>query len=203
MKPLLSFQKSYLQSRPSQFDFTIYVNFVVESDYEYEIFKPIFEDCGYAASLLNQKLMIFDTPVIEEHQISKYEVDFIEAHEYSHFKLGENAKESECDWLGIANLWKAGKKLSAKAGIDLFENRNVMKFDTSDLPGYQSWEGACKLETKKMIKECNAKGFEVMQVLKDTNKYIHQLNTIDRFNKNIIMAYAWDVYAETIGTKLT
>lgn len=187
-------------TRACEFDPSISVRFLNESDFEYEIFEPIFEEYGYSVSLIKQNLIVFDSKALQELKITPYEIDFIEAHEYSHFKLGEGATEVDCDWLAIANLWVKNKKLSAKAGIDLFEERNGMSFDISDLDGYGAWEKRCRIDSRTFLEECEALQIEPIKVLKSPESYLDQFESIDRFNKKTIIAYAWDEYINLLTT---
>jgi len=123
------------KARKSLFDSSISVIIVSKNDTEYIIWRPKFKEYGHAIGVPDRKVIVWDGETIKK--LNKHEIMFVEAHEFSHFKLGENASEADCDWLAIVNLWKKGKKIAAKIGVDDFKKRNGFDFDTSSLKGYK------------------------------------------------------------------
>lgn len=200
MEKLSSFKSFLAESArlKSKFDPQIAVVYVYKNDIEYDMLKAQFKKLGYAIAILEKRVIYIDGETVKKLRLSKDELDFIEAHEYSHFKLGKKAKEVECDWLAIANLWKKGYKSAAKIGIDNFVDRHGYEFDTTDLPGYDKWIHEARDVAYKIIEECKNKKIEVLPVLKNPEKYFTTLKTLDRITVNQAISHAWDIYIEDI-----
>lgn len=200
MKKLSSFRSFLSESKTtkSMFDPSIKVTYLYKDDFQYEIYKPLFDELGYGIGILEKKLIVMDGETIRKLRLSRDEIAFIEAHEYSHFKLGKNAKEVECDWLAIANLWKKGNKSAAKIGVDNFKDRHGMEFDTEDLKGYDAWVSKHRKISEKMMEECETKDIDVLSVLKHPERYYKSLDTLDELTAGEIVRHGWDVYVESI-----
>lgn len=200
MKKLSSFKEfTGTKKTVSEFDASIKIVTLYQNEnFEYEIWKPLFEEHGYAIALLEEKKILVDGDIVLKEQISKDELDFILAHEYSHFRLGENASEAECDWLAIANLWNKGKKNAAKVGVNEFFERHNMEFDTKDLPGYDAWLFEGRQKARTLIYECTEKKIEILKVLKNPKKYRGKLDCLDVITEKQILPHAWDLYVEHI-----
>jgi len=200
MQKISSFKSFISESnqKKSEFDYSIKISYLYKDNIEYEFWKPQFDKYGYGISILEKKLILIDGEVVKKLKLDKDELDFIEAHEYSHFKLGKKASEVDCDWLAIANLWNKGKKAAAKVGIDNFVDRHGMEFDTSDLKGYDQWIGESRKRAADVLKECKHKDIEIISVLKDPEKYYTHLTTLDRISARQIITHAWDIYVESI-----
>lgn len=180
----------------SAFDKTVKIKTIHEDSWDYEIWSPIFEENGYAIAILEDRTIVWDGKA--KNALDKAEIEFVEAHEYSHIKLGEDASEAECDWLAIANLWKKGRKEAARVGVDSFLERNEMDFDTSDLKGYDEWVIDSQSGAIALIKECEDKNIEVLSVLKNPTDYYDTLESLDIISEKKIIGQAWDIYTESI-----
>jgi hypothetical protein len=122
--------KNYLleyDTRKSIFDSSVTVVILYKDDPEYLIWKKQFKKYGLAIGVPAKKMIMWDGEEIKK--LSKDEILFIEAHEYSHFVLGKHASEIECDELAIENLMKIGKKKAAEIGIKNFYKRHNRKYD--------------------------------------------------------------------------
>lgn len=177
------------KERKSLFDKNIPVIIYYKSDWEYEIWKPQFKKFGWAIGVLEHKTIVWDGEAIVK--LDNDEIAFVEAHEYSHFKLGPKASEAECDWLAIANLWKKGLKGAAKIGVDRFVERHGAEFDTEDLPGYDEWAKKSKRLGEAFINECREKDIDILSALKYPEKYGMSLS-------KSILTSAWEEYTELL-----
>jgi len=186
-----SFKTFIIESkiRKSYFDSSIPVVILYKTDEEYNIWEPRFKKYGWAIGILDKKIIIEDGEIIKN--LTKTQILFVESHECSHFILGEKATEVECDWLAIANLWKKGFKNAAKLGIDTFEERNNVLFDTSDLPGYDSWIKRNKHLGECFILECKEKNIEILKALKNSQKF-------NIYPSKSTLESAWEIYTESI-----
>lgn len=130
--------KNYLLEkivRKSIFDPTISVIILRKKDPEYRKWVDEFKKYGLAIGVPSKRIIVWNGEKMKK--LTNNEILFIEAHEYSHFKLGSSATEADCDWLAIINLWNRGKKEAAKVGINDFKNRHGFNFNTSDLKDYK------------------------------------------------------------------
>jgi len=121
--------KSYLyesKTRKSIFDSSITVHVLYKDDPDYTIWEPQFKYYGLAIGVPDKRIIVWDGEAIKK--LSKDEILFIEAHEYSHFVLGKSASEADCDKLAIKNLSNMGKKKAANIGISGFYKRHGEKF---------------------------------------------------------------------------
>lgn len=109
-------------TRKSVFDPSITVHILYETDPEYAVWKKQFEKYGLAIGVPKNRVIVWDGEEIKK--LSKDQILFIEAHEYSHFILGKNATEDQCDELAIQNLLKIGKKKAADIGVKNFYKRH-------------------------------------------------------------------------------
>jgi hypothetical protein len=203
MKKLSSFRTFVEESKPkkSLFDSSINVVYLYNDDFQYEIYKPLFDEMGHGAAIIEKRLIIMDGESIRKERMSRDEIEFIEAHEYSHIKLGESATEADCDWLAIANLWKKGRKSAAKVGVDSFVDRHNMEFETDDLPGYDVWIGKSRKLSEDMMTECEKKDIDILSVLKNPEKFYKSLDTLDELTAGEIVRHGWDLYITKITGK--
>ena len=117
--------KNYINesnTRKSVFDPSIIVHILYKNDPEYAVWEKQFDKYGLAIGIPDKKAIIWDGEELKK--LSKDEILFIEAHEYSHFILGKEATEVDCDRLAIENLTKKGKKSAASIGIKAFTKRH-------------------------------------------------------------------------------
>ncbi len=176
------------KDRKSLFDPSISVVVYYPKDWEYIVWKPQFDELGWAIGVMEHKIIVWDGVALGK--LTKAEIEFVEAHECSHFQM-PHASEAECDWLAIAKLWKKGMKDAAQVGIDKFVERHGAQFDTDDLPGYDKWISTSKKLGEEFIEECKDKNIDILQALKNPQKY--NLNPTKRSLKE-----AWNIYTESI-----
>lgn len=175
--------------RKSIFDPSVSVSILYKRDEEYTLFEDEFENRGWCIGVLEDRTIIWDGEAMRN--LDRDQITFIEAHEYAHFKLGKKAKEVDCDWLAIAECWDRGLKNAAKAGIDVFEDRHGMEFDTSDLNGYDKWIGNRRKLAESFISDCKARDIDLLSALKAPERF--GLNPLKSTIKT-----AWEIYAELI-----
>jgi hypothetical protein len=180
------------KSRKSFFDGSIPVAIYYKNDAEYPLLKDNFKEYGWCIGIPEHKAIIWDGEAIRK--LDKDQITWIESHELAHFKLGKDATETDCDWWGIASCWRKGLKTAAKAGIDVFGERNGMEFDTEDLDGYDKWIGGHKKLAEAFIAECIEKNIDVLSALKSPEKY--GLKPL-----KVAVKTAWEIYTEQITTK--
>ena len=118
----------------SQFDKSVTVVTLYETDDEYHQFKQYWMEHGDAIGVLEKKLIIIDGEAVKSQRLTKDHLLFIQMHEIAHFKGFED--EAECDYYAAASLWKKGFKKAAMIGVDEFEYRHGMTFPVEDLKGY-------------------------------------------------------------------
>ena len=182
-----------MQQRKSFFDSSVPVTIVFKTDIQYPILEPQFKRLGWCIGVLEHKSIIWDGEAMKK--INKDQITFIEGHEAAHFKLGKKAKEVECDWWSIASCWKKGLKMAAEAGIDVFEERNGVEFDTDDLEGYDEWAKQHRIFAEEFIAECKERDIDLLNALKYPEKY-------DLYPMKNTLKEAWDIYTQSITTKL-
>ena len=118
----------------SQFDKSVTVVTLYETDDDYHQFEQYWMEHGDAIGVLEKKLIIIDGEAVKRQRLTKDHLLFIQMHEIAHFKGFED--EAECDYYAAASLWKKGFKKAAMIGVDEFEYRHGMTFPVEDLKGY-------------------------------------------------------------------
>lgn len=98
----------------------------------------------------------------------------------------------------IYTMWEAGKRNAAKIAVDDWIEENEELFPIEILEDYEDWIGMKQKRVSRVLNECDSKGIEVLQVLKNPEAYTNRLSSLDSYMIRDLEVHGWDVYIESI-----
>ena len=105
------------------------------------------------------------------------------------------------DEVGIIILWESGRKTATKKALDEWDEFVGSQFPTHLLEGYDEWIEMKQRRVSRVLKECENKGIEFLQVLKNPNLYCENLSSLDSMMIRDLEVHGWDLYIESLNNK--